>query len=58
MTDLQLILVILGTLMGVFQLCIMGMGIAMLVNGKFTSVKIGWMTGILSAALFIAAVLV
>lgn len=58
MTDLQLILVILGTFFALYQLCIMGMGIAMLVNGKFTSVKIGWGTGLISAALFIAAVLV
>lgn len=58
MTDPQLILVILGSLFAFWQIVVAGMGIAALASGRYTSMKIGFRTGFIATALFIAAVLV
>lgn len=58
MSNLGIVLMILGGLFGIIQLGILFMGVAMLSSGKFSNVKIGWGWGVVAAACFIAAVFV
>ena len=58
MSDLQLILVILGSLLALVNLLKFGFVCAALVGGRKHAVEISWVPLIIAAALFIAAVLV
>jgi len=58
MSDLQLILVILGTGSVIWQLSLIGLGMAMLRNPKYYNVKIGKLPALLAVGFFVAAVLV
>ena len=56
MSDLALILVIIGTLFGVYQMWLFAWAVA--VSRQGGNVTVGLLAGAISAALFIAAVLV
>lgn len=58
MTDLQLILIILGTLFAFLQITVAAMGLILMSRPDVNKVNIGPWTGVISAVLFIAAVLV
>lgn len=57
MNDIQLILVILGGLFALFQVTLIFLGVAAVVNSR-RNVRVSFISGIMAALLFIVAVLV
>lgn len=58
MSEIQLVLIILGGAFALWQIVLLTAFVGMLVNPNYTKVKVGILPGIIALILFIAAVFV